>query len=301
MLLYLSPYLNSQRGKKCQSFLIRRHGKLKDMSSHIPSIFISHALPPMAMMDDPYNSALVNFGRNVEIKGVVCVSSQWITPGAIQITSNPVPKIQHNFNGYQKELYDLTYDLTYSADLVEQVANLLSDENFEVSLNPNYAFDYGIWMPLRMIRPEGKIPVVQISLPMYEDPRKIMKIGHALSALREQGILIMGSGLAAFNPGKIIWYARGEDVNPKIREFDQWLKKCILGAQIEDLLDYKKTAPHAEFSHPSSASLLPLFFTVGSSMAGDRPLIVYEGFKYSTMSLLSFCLSNKDIVPKDFS
>ncbi len=266
----------------------------------MPSLFVSHALPPMAMMDDPYNSALVNFGRNIEISGVVCVSSHWITPGAIQITSNPYPLIQHNFSGYQKELYELDYKIIYSADLVDQVANLLSEENFEVSPNPNYAFDYGIWMPLRMIRPEGNIPVVQISLPMYEDPRKIMKIGHALSALRDKGILVMGSGLAAFNPGKIIWYARGEDVNPRIREFDQWLKNCILGARIEDLLDYKKSAPHAEFAHPSSASLLPLFLIIGSARTGDRPKIVYEGFKYSTSSLLSFCLSNKDIVPKGF-
>lgn len=271
------------------------------MSKAVPSIFISHALPPMAIMDDPYNSALINFGRNIEIKGVVCVSSHWISPGAIQITSNPEPFIQHNFGGYQKELYDLSYQTTYSADLVEQVANLLTDEDFEVSLNPNYGLDYGIWMPLKMIRPEGKIPVVQISLPLFEDPRKIMKIGHALSVLRENGILLIGSGVAAFNPNKIVWYARGEDVHPKIRDFNQWLEECILRAKIEDILDYKKTAPHAEFAHPSSATLLPIFFTIGSSMAGDRPQVLYQGYKYSSTSLLTFCLTGEEILAKPLS
>lgn len=271
------------------------------MSKVTPSIFISHALPPMAMLDDPYNSALVNFGRNVDIRGIVCVSSHWISPGPIQITSNPEPFIQHNFSGYQKELYELNYQTSYSADLVEQVANLLDENEFEVALNPNYGLDYGIWMPLRMIRPEGNIPVVQISLPLYEDPRKIMKIGHALSALREHGILLIGSGVAAFNPNKIVWYARGEDVHPKIQEFNVWLQDCLMNAKIEDILDYKKTAPHADFAHPSSATLLPIFFTIGSSMAGDKPQMLYEGFKYSSTSLMTFCLAKETIETKPLS
>lgn len=271
------------------------------MSRSIPSVFISHALPPMAMLDDPYNSALINFGRNIDIKGIVCVSSHWVSPGPIQITSNPVPVIQHNFSGYQKELYDLQYQTSYSADLVEQVATLLNKNEFEVNLNPYYGLDYGIWMPLRMIKPEGSVPVVQISLPLYEDPRIIMKLGHSLSALREQGILLVGSGVAAFNPNKIVWYARGEEVNSKIKEFDLWLKDCILNAKIEDILDYKLTAPHAEFAHPSSATLLPIFFTIGSSLAGDRPQVVYEGYKYSSTSLFTFCLSRDEIVTKSFS
>lgn len=168
------------------------------MNDFAPSLFVSSGLPSMALMDDPYNSALINFGRNFSFKGVVCVSSHWISPGPIQITSNSNPFIQHNFHGYQEELYKLNYQTPYSTDLVEQVANLLNDD-FEVARNPHYGFDYGIWMPMRMIRPEADIPIVQLSLPLYEDPRKIMKIGHQLSDLRKEGILLLGSGTAALN------------------------------------------------------------------------------------------------------
>lgn len=269
--------------------------------STVPSLFISHGLPPMALMDDPYNSAIINFGRNIDIKGVVAVSSHWLVPGPIQITSNPEPFIQHNYHGYQKDLYDLRYKTPYSADLVEQVANLLDENDFEISLNSEYGFDHGVWMPMRLIRPEGDLPIVQISLPLFLDPRKIMKIGHALSSLREKGILLMGSGIAAFNPSKIIWHARGEDVNRKIEEFDNWLQEHILNARIEEILDYKKSAPHSEFAHPSSASLLPLFFTMGTSMHGDRPQVLFKGFKYSSTSLFSFCLSQEEISNKSFS
>lgn len=255
----------------------------------------------MAMMDDPYNSALVNFGRNLDIKGIVCVSSHWVSPGPIQVTSNPVPFIQHNFHGFQKDLYDLNYQTPFSVDLNEVVENLLDENDFQVSLNPNYGFDHGIWMPLRLIRPEADLPVVEISLPMYEDPRKIMRLGHALAPLRDNGILLMASGNAALNASKIVWHARGEDVNPKIREFDDWLSENLMKANIEEILDYRKSAPSGEFAHPSSASLLPLFFTVGTSLSGDKPQMIYKGFKYSSTSLMTFCLTDTEISNKSLS
>lgn len=271
------------------------------MNPIVPSLFLSHGLPPMALMDDPYNSAIINFGRNIDIKGIVAVSSQWLAPGPLQITASSVPRIQHNFYGYQKDLYDLKYETPYSSDLVEQVANLLDENEFDISMNTSYGFDHGVWMPLRLIRPEADLPVVQISLPLLLDPRQIMKMGHALSSLREKGILLMGSGFAAFNPTKIIWHARGEDVNRKIEEFDNWLQEHILSAKIEEILDYRKIAPHSEMAHPSSASLLPLFFTMGTSMHGDRPQVLYKGFKYSSTSLFSFFLSSEEISYKSFS
>lgn len=249
----------------------------------------------MAILDDPYNTALINFGRNLHIKGIVCVTSHWISPGAIQITSNPVPFIQHNFSGYQKELYDIEYGTPYSAELVEHVSDLLEENNFEVAMNPNYGFDHGVWMPLKLIRPEGDLPVVQISLPLFEDPRMIMQLGHVLSELRKEGILLLATGQAAFNPQKIVWHARGEDVNPKIKAFEEWLVQNLITANIEELLDYRKTAPHAEFAHPSTANLLPLFFTIGSSLHGDKPVILHRAFRYTSSALLSFCLSDSEI------
>lgn len=148
----------------------------------------------MALMEDPYNTALVNFGRNIELKGVVAVSSHWVCPGPLQVTSNLSPFIQHNFHGYQKDLYDLTYQTPYSAELQSMVTSLLNKNGFDYVENPNYGFDHGVWMPLRLIRPEADVPVIQLSLPLYEDLRYIMKLGHVLSSVREQGILLLGAG-----------------------------------------------------------------------------------------------------------
>ena len=267
------------------------------MNKRLPSLFVSHGLPPIALQDDPYNTALVNFGRFLgsDLKGVVCVSSQWVQPGPIQITALSKPFIQHNFHGYQKELYEISYSPPNSVDLIEQVAQKLEESDFDVGLTPDYGLDHGVWMPMRLIRPEADIPVLQISLPMLENPRMVMKMGHALSSLRNEGILLVGSGAAALNMQKVVWYARGEDVQPKILEFNDWLKKNLLTANVEEILNYRDIAPHAEFAHPSSANLLPLFFTMGTSLAGDKPQIIYEGFKYSSTSLFSFSLTDEAI------
>lgn len=262
------------------------------MTKNAPSLFVSHGLPPMAILDDPYNSALINFGKNLEIKGVVAVSSHWISPGPIQLASNRVPFIQHNFHGYQKEVYELDYRPPFSESLVREVVNTLENNSFKVFKNDLYGVDHGVWMPMRLIRPEADLPVVQISLPLYEDPREIMNLGRSLSVLREKGILLLGSGMASFNASKLIWHVRGGEVNSKIKEFDDWLIENILKAKIENILDYRKLAPHGEFAHPSSASLLPLFFTMGTSQMGDFPQILFRGFRYSSSSLFTFGLSS---------
>jgi 4,5-DOPA dioxygenase extradiol len=273
------------------------------MKQGLPSLFVSHGIPSLALLDDPYHTALINFGRHIgpHLKGIVCVSSHWIVPGPIQITTQTRPFIQYNFQGFQKELYELKYAPPFSQTLVQEVTSLLEENSFEVTPNPHYGFDHGVWMPLRLIRPEADLPVVQISLPLFEDPRQVLKLGHALSRLRESGILLMGSGMAALNASKIVWHARGEDVHPKVLEFDTWLKANLLTANIENILDYRKSAPSGEFAHPSSATLLPLFFTMGTSLAGDRPQVIHEGFKYSSTSLLTFCLTNQTIPEGLFS
>ncbi|WPU64156.1 DODA-type extradiol aromatic ring-opening family dioxygenase [Peredibacter starrii] len=265
----------------------------------IPSLFVSYELPPLALQDDPYNTSLVNFGRYLgsSLKGIVCVSSQWTTPGPVQITTMAQSSIQYNFQGFQQELYEMTYEPPVSFELEAIVAELLEKQNFETTYNEHYGFDHGVWMPLRLIRPEADIPVVQISIPMIDDPRMLLKLGHALSSLREQGILVLGSGAAALNTGKLVWHARGEDIHPKSKEFNQWLEEKLMSADIENILDYRKAAPHSDFANPTSAGLMPLIFIMGTSIAGDRPQIVYKGFKYSTASLLSVCLS-EDSIPE---
>lgn len=257
----------------------------------MPSLFVSHGLPPVALQETEYSMALQLLGKSLgsSLKGIVVVSNQWVIPGSIQITSMEKAKIQHNFYGYQKDLYDLTYDPPMDQSLVDEVALILEDD-FEISLNNEYGFDHGVWMPLRHLRPQADVPVVQLSLPLFSAPRNILNLGHKLASLREKGILLLGSGQSALNLERIIWYARHEDVNPKIKEFVEWLKQQLGKAHIEELINFKTEAPFAEFAQSNNADLYPLFFAIGASLPQDKLEIIYDGYVYSTVSLLSLGL-----------
>lgn len=261
-------------------------------SGRVPSIFVSHGLPPIVLIEDEYSESLRNFGQALPpLKGIIALSSHWMNPGPLQITSSKKPQIEKNFYGYQEELYELQYNPPGSPELAERVADLLYENGFEAVPNDEAGLDHGVWLPLLRIRPEADVPVIQISLPMLLPSRNVMKIGHALSSLREEGYLLMGSGAAAFNPTKIIWSAGTGNVNQKIAEFDRWLRHQFMGAQVEEILNYEELGPNAKFAHPGKTNLLPLMFIMGTSLPGDGPGIIFHGFRYHSQSLLTLELS----------
>ena len=269
------------------------------MGQRVPSLFVSHGLPTTALIEDEYSEALKNFGRNLnDLRAIVVVSSHWLTPGAIQVSANPKPFPQHHFYGYQQELYQLDYRPPASQVISEEIAALLDEKNFEVTLNAEAGLDHGVWMPLLRIRPEADVPVIQISLPMFVQSRMVMNMGSALASLREKGILLIGSGGAASNPSKIMWSAGTLNVNQKIAEFDRWLRQQFMEAQVEDILHYQEMAPHAEFAHPTPANILPLMFIMGTALEGDSPGLIYQGFRYHSQSMLTLALSQDQVAIK---
>jgi 4,5-DOPA dioxygenase extradiol len=194
----------------------------------IPSLFVGQGQPPQVLFEDEYSFSLREFGQRLEnIRAIVAVSSHWVSPGPIQITSSPSPRLEKNFFGFQPEIYDLSYPVRGDKELAGQIADMLEKEDFDIILNSETGIDHGVWMPLLRIRPLADVPVIQLSLPMLGDPRMILKLGHALSNLRDEGILLMGSGSAAFNPSKLEWSSGESRVDKKIAKFDEWLQKKI--------------------------------------------------------------------------
>lgn len=261
-----------------------------------PSLFVGFGQPPLVLFEDTYSIALREFGQRVgKPKAIIAVSSHWVSPGPIQVTSARNPKMEKNFYGFQDEIYDLDYPAPGDPILASRVSDKLRDVGVDAILNPDAGIDHGIWMPLLRIRPLADVPVIQVSLPQLDDPRRILQLGHALADLREEGVLLLGCGAAAFNPGKLVWSSGEKNVNRHILNFDQWLQEKFQRAQIEDILNYRKIAPGVEFSHPLETSLLPLIFIMGSSLNGDSPGILYRGYRYEAQSLLSLTLGDPGV------
>src|SRR5262249_5997334 len=137
---------------------------------------------------------------------------------------------------------------------------------------------------------QADIPVIQVSIPMTADARHLMQIGNLLAPLRNQGVLIVGSGGAVHNLGKIVWHGRSS-VDARAVKFETWLKRNLIEAKIEDLLNFETEAPELEFAHPTHEHFMPLFFAIGSTLSGDQIRMVHEGFQYGSLSMLTFALS----------
>lgn len=261
---------------------------------HLPALFVSHGVPTVALHEDDYSFALREFGRQIHsrCKGIIVMSSHWVT-GPVQITASEQPDTLHDFHGFQKELYDLNYPAKGDLTLAKSICNRLETSNIPCILNYNRGFDHGVWMPLRFLRPEADLPVIQLSIPMALGAREILAIGHLMAPLREQGYLILGSGGAANNLERIAWHERKFDPDRRSLSFEGWLKKKLVAAEIEDLINFSDNAPDLAFAHPTHEHLFPIFFVLGSSITGDRLQLVYEGFQYRTISMLSFALAEE--------
>lgn len=267
---------------------------MKNASRHLPALFVSHGAPTVALHEDDYSFSLREFGRQIHdrCKGIVVMSSHWVT-GPVQITAADKPSTLHDFRGFQKDLYELEYPARGEPDLAKSICNRLESSNIPCILNYNRGFDHGVWIPLRFLRPEADIPVIQLSIPMALGARELLAIGHLMAPLREQGYLILGSGGAGNNLEKIAWHERNFAADRRSMMFEEWLKQKLFAAEIEDLINFADNAPDLAFAHPTHEHLLPIFFVMGSSLSGDRIQLIYEGFQYRTISMLSFALAEE--------
>ena len=163
-----------------------------------------------------------------------------------------------------------------------EVRQLLTDAELPTELDEQRPRDHGAWVPLMLMYPDADIPIVQLSLPSHAGPALQVKVGQALRSLREQGVLLVGSGSITHNLGELNWRAGPEVITPWAGEFRDWMVEHLRQDDRVALLDYRRQAPHAVRNHPSDEHLLPLFFALG---AGEQFGLVHSGFTYGALGM----------------
>ena len=240
----------------------------------LPVYFISHGGGPWSYMDDPsraayakLEAALAGMPRQIGItpKAVLMISAHWEEP-QFTLTSSPKPPMIYDYGGFPEYTYHIHYDAPGDPALAARVKALLEASGIAAQLDPERGFDHGAFTPLNVIYPNADVPVVQLSLKTGLDPVTHLGMGRALSSLRDEGVLIVGSGLSYHN--------LREFFSPRAwgpsKEFDAWLNGALLGGSSADrgkLLTAWKSAPSARAAHPREEHLLPLMVAVGA--AGD--------------------------------
>lgn len=246
--------------------------------STLPALFISHGAPTLALEKNTTTNALARTGQNLpKPKAIIIMSAHWVT-ASLEIASNAQPQTWHDFSGFDGALHQIEYPAKGAPALAESLSTQLSKMGIMNRLNPLRPLDHGVWVPLMHLYPEADIPVVQLSLPSYFDAYACYQLGSLFSKLREEQILVIGSGNITHNLGAIKWHADTEDELAK--SFKVWLLKQ-LKTNIPTALEWDKF-DDIDKVHPTSEHLLPLFFALG---CGQRVSVVHESMAHHSLGM----------------
>lgn len=244
----------------------------------LPALFISHGAPTLAIEQSATTSALARIGQNLpKPRAIIIMSAHWQS-AKLEISSNPQPKTWHDFSGFTPELYDLQYPAAGQPALAESLAQQLTARGITCRVNPLRVSDHGVWAPLLHLYPEADIPIVQISLPRHYDSVACYQLGAQLAQLRDEQILLIGSGSITHNLQALRWQA--ESIDKTARDFKVWLLQQ-LKTDIPSALDWQQY-PNYQNVHPSDEHLLPLFFALG---AGQRVSVVHQSMAHHSLGM----------------
>jgi len=214
-------------------------------------------------------------------RAILVVSAHWESSD-LRVSCNPHPETWHDFGGFPAALFAVQYPAPGDPELAAQVVELLQAEGLPAQLDSQRPFDHGTWVPLSLMYPQADIPVVQLSLPSRLGPALQTRIGHALAGLREQGVLLIGSGSITHNLRDLDWHAGPESVEPWAKAFRDWMIDKLAADDQAALHDYRQQAPNAVRSHPSDEHLLPLYFARG---AGGKFSVAHQGFTLGALGM----------------
>ena len=243
----------------------------------MPALYLSHGAPPLvdsALWVDQLGAWAGDLPRPTAI---LVVSAHWESaPLTIGSTTTGTPLI-YDFDGFPERFYRAKYNSPGAPELAAQVAALMPD-NERVVQQPNRGLDHGAYVPLTVMYPDADIPVLQISLPTL-DPERLLHLGQRLRPLREQGVLIVGSGFTTHG----LPFLR--DPSPEAQapgwsaEFDAWAGERFAAGDVDSLIDFRAQAPGMPYAHPTIEHFAPLFVTLGASSDPEQvPTQVIDGF-----------------------
>ncbi|WP_297369636.1 class III extradiol ring-cleavage dioxygenase [Acidocella sp.] len=230
----------------------------------LPSLFVSHGSPMIALTPTPAHDFLAGLAASLpRPRAILVVSAHWETqaPALTAVAQNATI---HDFFGFPRPLYQLRYPAPGDAALAQAIATRLAGAGFPATLDTARGLDHGAWVPLRLAWPEANIPVLQLSVQSHLGPAHAYEVGLALAPLRDEGVLIIGSGSFTHDLRRF----RGQPVtapeSPDVTAFSAWMHDALTRADVPALLAYRRLAPFAADEHPTEEHLLPLFTALGA-------------------------------------
>ena len=258
----------------------------------MPVVYVSHGSPMVAVERDGYTEALRRMGETLTAPtAVVVISAHWESAAPVRVGSSERPSLIYDFGGFPPELYHLKYPAPGSPGIAKDIVQRLVAAGIPAVEDSQRGLDHGAWVPLRQIYPDAKVPVVEVTLPMPRTPAQLLAIGKALAPLRDQGVLIVGSGGIVHNLRRVVFADKNAPVEPWAKSFDDWVRARLEDKDVAALVDYRKRAPEAAASVPTTEHFDPLFVALGASGEEFEVKDVFEGFHHGNLSMRTVIIS----------
>lgn len=252
--------------------------------ARMPVLFVGHGSPMNALEDNEFSRAWIDAARALpRPKVVLCVSAHWETPG-VAVISSPAPETIHDFYGFPRELFEVRYPAPGDAGLAARVAALLAPE--PVALDPRRGLDHGAWSVLVQMYPEAGIPVVQLSLDTRQPPAFHLDLARRLRPLRDEGVLVLGSGDIVHNLG-IFQYQRPDGFDWAER-FNAAAKRQLLAGELAPLLSPETLDPDGALAVPTPEHYLPMLYAAALRDPGEPLTFFADRVVMGSISMTSF-------------
>lgn len=253
--------------------------------TRLPALFISHGAPTLPLEPGPTRGFFAGLGAGLpRPQAILVLSAHWDT-AMPAVSAATRPETIHDFGGFPEELYRMRYAAPGAPELASRVAGLLEEAGWRTTASPDRGLDHGAWVPLRLMYPEADIPVTQFAIQSRLGPEHHRAMGVALRPLRDEGVLIIGSGSVTHNLREVGRHDYAAVPPAWVTEFNDWLSFALIEGRDAELLDYRNVGPHAVRNHPTEEHLLPLFAAWGAATPGVQPRRIHAGYTYGVLGM----------------
>ncbi len=252
--------------------------------TRFPSVFISHGSPMVILNNTAATGFLKGYGQELGKPKAILIATAHFETRAPALTADRKPEMIYDFGGFPRALFEMTYPAPGDPDLAVRAAQLLGAAGVKAYPVEGRGFDHGTWVPLKLMYPEADIPVVQLSVQPNMSGAHHVAMGQALAPLRDEGVLVMGSGSMTHN----LYELSREDIDGPapdwVKSFGEWVHEAVEEGRVEDIANWKERAPYARQNHPSPEHYLPLPFAMGAG-GGGKGRRVHTSCEYGVLMM----------------
>ena len=255
------------------------------MSDRMPTVFLGHGNPMNALFTNEWTDAWAGLGQSLpRPKAIVSISAHWYTPSTA-VTAMQSPRTIHDFGGFPRELFEYQYPAPGDPAVAKRIQELLSP--LHVVLDGSWGLDHGTWSVLCHVHPNADIPVVQLSIDETKPARFHYELGQQLRPLREEGILVLGSGDIVHNLHAYAWGRQESEPFDWAVRFEAKARELMVTGDHEPLIEYETLGKDALLSIPTPEHYLPLLYVLGAGEPGERVTFPVAGMDGGSVSMLA--------------